>query len=88
VEFGGAVFYLSDEAPALGVLSPPSLGAGSSSSFVVLVADADAFIARAVDGGAVLERPVDEGHGTRSGWIRDPFGHRWNIGTPLRDPAA
>jgi uncharacterized glyoxalase superfamily protein PhnB len=88
LEFGGAVFYLSDEAPTLGVLSPRTMGDGASTSFVVHVADADAFIERAVAGGAVLERAVEEAHGTRSGWIRDPFGHRWNIGTPLVDRMA
>jgi len=54
LEFGGAVFYLSDEAPSLGVLAPPTLGAGSSTSFVVLVADVDQFVDRAVSGGATL----------------------------------
>jgi uncharacterized glyoxalase superfamily protein PhnB/catechol 2,3-dioxygenase-like lactoylglutathione lyase family enzyme len=82
LEFGGAVFYLSDAYPAIGVVAPS--GAGSSSSYVVLVADADAFIERAVEGGATLQREIQEAHGTRSGWIVDPFGHRWNIGTPLR----
>jgi PhnB protein len=43
------------------------------------VQDADAAVARAVAAGATLERPVvDSPHG-RGGWIRDPFGHRWNI---------
>jgi uncharacterized glyoxalase superfamily protein PhnB len=84
LEFGGAVVYLSDEAPALGVLAPATIGPGASVSIVVHVADADSFIRRAVDGGAELQRPIAEAHGTRSGWILDPFGHRWNIGTPLR----
>ena len=88
LEFSGAVFYLSDEAPQLGVLAPPSLGQGCSTSFVVLVADAETFISRAVAGGAVLERPVEEAHGTRNGWILDPFGHRWNIGTPVVDAST
>jgi len=87
LEFGGAVFYLSDEAPSLGVLSPRTLGEGSSTSFVVLVAAVDEFIDRAVSGGAVLERPIQEAHGSRNGWLKDPFGHRWNIGTPLVDRA-
>lgn len=85
LEFGGAVFYLSDEAHELGVYAPPSLGEGSSASFVVLVAAVDEFIERAVGGGAVLERPVQEAHGTRNGWLKDPFGHRWNVGMPLVD---
>ena len=88
VEFGGAVFFLSDEAPELDVLAPSSDGGGSSASFVVRVAAVDTIIDRAVAGGAVLERPIEEAHGTRNGWIRDPFGHRWNLGTPLIDRNA
>lgn len=83
LEVAGAVFYLSDEYPEIGVVSPRTLGAGSSTSMVVLVGAADEFIGRAVAAGATLQRPVEEAHGTRSGWIVDPFGHRWNIGTPL-----
>ncbi len=85
LEFGGATFYLSDEAPKLEVLAPRTIGRGSSVSFVVSVADVDGFVARAVAGGAVLERPIEDSHGSRNGWIRDPFGHRWNIGTPIVD---
>jgi uncharacterized glyoxalase superfamily protein PhnB len=88
LEFGGAVFYLSDEAPSLGVLAPPTLGAGSSTSFVVLVADVDQFVDRAVSGGATLQRPVEEARGTRNAWIVDPFGHRWNVGTPVVDTST
>lgn len=85
LEFGGAVFYLSDEAPALGVIAPANGGWGATC--VVLVADVDAFVARAVEGGATLQRPIEEAHGTRNGWLIDPFGHRWNVGTPLADRA-
>jgi uncharacterized glyoxalase superfamily protein PhnB/catechol 2,3-dioxygenase-like lactoylglutathione lyase family enzyme len=87
VEFAGNVFFLSDEAPQLGVVAPLP-GAGVSTSFVVRVADVDIFIDRAVAGGAVLERPIEHAHGSRNGWIKDPHGHRWNIGTPDRLDAA
>jgi uncharacterized glyoxalase superfamily protein PhnB/catechol 2,3-dioxygenase-like lactoylglutathione lyase family enzyme len=87
LEMGGAIVYLSDEAPTLGVLAPPSIGPGSSASFVLLVADVAAFVDRAVAGGAVLQRPIEESHGTRNGWLMDPFGHRWNVCTPLPDSA-
>jgi len=83
-EVAGAVFYLSDEAPALGVRAPRPGDGGVTQSNVLLVADVDTFVARAVAGGATLERPITEGHGRRSAWILDPFGHRWNAGTPVR----
>ncbi len=85
LEFGGAVFFLSDEYPELGVVAPTSQGSGSSSSMVISVADVDGIIARAVEGGAELQRPISEGRGSRSGWILDPFGHRWNFATPIVD---
>lgn len=87
LEFGGATFYLSDEAPRLGVRAPGSIGSGSSASFVVLVADVDGFVARAAAGGATVERPIEESHGSRNAWLKDPFGHRWNVCTPLVDRA-
>lgn len=84
VDVAGAVFYLSDEAPKLGVLSPRTKGESVTQSNVLLVAAVDEFVDRAVRGGAVLQRPIEESHGTRNGWLLDPFGHRWNVGTPVR----
>ena len=70
LEFGGAVFYLSDEARQLGVLAPPSLGEGCSTSFVVLVADAETFISRAVAGGARLASADTNGLGEWHGDVQ------------------
>jgi uncharacterized glyoxalase superfamily protein PhnB len=82
MRIGDAVFFMADEFPEIGVVSPES-HEGSSVSFVVYVPDVDAAFERAVARGAVVERPVADGqHGARAGWLRDPFGHRWNIGTP------
>ena len=37
-----------------------------------------------VSAGATAERPVqDQPYGERSGVVKDPFGHRWFVGTPL-----
>ena len=36
--------------------------------------------------GAEVERePQDQFYGERSGTIRDPFGHRWNIGHSIEE---
>lgn len=79
----GAALYLSDEYPELGVRSPVGYG-GSPVSLVIVVPDADATFAAAVEAGATVERPVaDLDHGHRAGWLTDPFGHRWNVSTPL-----
>jgi uncharacterized glyoxalase superfamily protein PhnB len=83
LDVAGAVFYLADEAPSLGVVSPRAKGPGVTQSVVIDVAVVDNFVARAVDNGATLERPIEDSHGRRNGWIMDPFGHRWNVGTPI-----
>ncbi|HYN34769.1 MAG TPA: VOC family protein [Ilumatobacteraceae bacterium] len=86
VDVSGAVFYLSDEAPQLGVVAPERDGSRTSVSIVVQVAAVDEFVARAVAGGATVQRGIEEAHGSRSAWIVDPFGHRWNVGTPTYTP--
>lgn len=89
VEFGGTTLMLSDEFPEYGITGPRE-GGGTSVTLHLHVDDADAMISRALALGATLERePKDEFYGERSGVIRDPFGHRWNIGHQIEqvDPA-
>ncbi len=82
LDLGGSLLMLSEEFPEMGVVSPLSQE-GSSVSFVVHVPDIDATWPRALAAGAREERPVSEQYGSRSGWLVDPFGHRWSVGTPL-----
>jgi PhnB protein len=82
LHLGGTRFFLSDEYPELGVLSPLSRG-GTGVSFVVIVDDVDAVWARALERGAKVDRDITVGNGMRSGWLHDPWGHRWNIGQRL-----
>jgi PhnB protein len=83
LDLAGQRLYLADEHPEIGAQGPRTLG-GTPVSFVLDVPDADATVARAVDAGATVERPVTtQEHGARSGWILDPFGHRWSIQTPV-----
>lgn len=80
VEFGGATVMVSDEYPELGITGPRE-GCAPSVTLHLHVDDVDAMIARALALGATLERAAkDEFYGERSGVIRDPFGHRWNLG--------
>ncbi len=88
VDVAGAVFYLSDEAPQIGVRAPEGDGSHTSVSMVIQVAIVDDFIERAERGGATIQRAIEEAHGSRSAWLVDPFGHRWNVGTPVYDEAA
>ncbi len=79
----GAEFGVVDEAPAVGNLSPETLG-GTSVRISLYVADPDAVAQRAVDAGADLLFPVeDQPYGMRQGRVRDPFGHHWLIGRPI-----
>lgn len=81
MRIGETILYLSDEWEPYGVLSPLTLG-GNSVSLSISTPDADAVFERAIAAGAKVERPLaDEGFG-RSGWLVDPFGHRWNIVAP------
>jgi uncharacterized glyoxalase superfamily protein PhnB len=85
LRIGDTVVMLADEFPEMDVLAPSARG-GTSVSFVVYVPDVDATYQRALDAGAIGERPpADQFHGSRAGWLRDPFGHRWSISTPLPD---
>ena len=82
---GGTTLMLSDEYPEMGIRGPKALG-GTSLSIHLHVDDADATIRRAVAAGAAIVRePQDHFYGERSGTIRDPFGHEWNIGHHLED---
>jgi uncharacterized glyoxalase superfamily protein PhnB len=75
---GATNFFIADEYPTYRVLSPLTLN-GSSVSFSIAVPDADAAFARAIDAGAKVERPLADEPFGRSGWLVDPFGHRWNV---------
>lgn len=80
LDIGGNGLYLADAYPEYGIPAPdPAVGV----SLHLEVADADATVGRAVAGGAQLLQPVeDRFYGSRSGTVRDPFGHQWQIDAP------
>lgn len=84
IDVGETMLMISDEAPELDVLSPASLG-GAGVSFVLTVPDVDAAWEQAVEAGATIVRPMTEAPYGRGGWVRDPYGFRWNIMTPNPD---
>ena len=80
---GEALVMLADEHPEMGVLSPQSIG-GSAVLLVLTVPNVDAIYAQAVAAGATVRRPVtDQPYGRRSGQLTDPFGHLWDLGSPI-----
>ena len=88
LDVGGAVLYLADDHPELGLVHPDE--GRVSVTLHLTVADVDAAVARAADAGATVERPpTDSPHG-RTGVVVDPYGHRWMLqGSPSgTSPAA
>ncbi len=77
----GAEFWVSDESPEHGSVSPSR--SGVAVRMILTVPNPDAVFARAVAAGATVVCPVTEGHGWRIGRVVDPFGHHWEIGRPL-----
>jgi PhnB protein len=85
LKIGDSIIMLSDEFPDFGSLSPQAIG-GSSSGLHIYTDNVDAAFDRAVKAGAQVEMPVmDQFWGDRYGKLKDPFGHKWSIGTHVKD---
>lgn len=81
MQFGDSRVMMSDEFPRWNCLSPASIG-DSGSGLMFYVLDVDATFGQAVAAGAtVLEKPMDQFWGDRSGRVLDPYGHKWSIAT-------
>lgn len=88
LDLDGQTLLLHDEFPEFGgagAAAPSRLG-GASCTLHLEVGDADAAWARAVEAGAEITMPLDDQFwGARYGQLRDPFGHMWSIGGPLKE---
>ena len=85
VSIDGFKVMLVDENLGCAINGPKTLG-GTPVTIHLMVEDADAFFARAVDAGASVVMSLEDTFwGDRYGLIEDPFGHRWSIATHLRD---
>jgi PhnB protein len=85
IRIGDSPIMLADEAPEMDARSPRTFG-GSPVSIFLYVDDVDTTFARAVDGGAKVQRPLaDQFYGDRTGGVEDPFGHVWYIATHVED---
>jgi PhnB protein len=85
LQLGDSLVMVADEAPAIGVLSPKTIG-GTPVTLSVYVEDVDAVIDRAAQAGATVLRPAeDQFYGDRAGQFEDPFGHRWSVATHVED---
>jgi len=85
LKIGDSIIMLGEESPQYGALSPQSIG-GSPMGLHIYIDGVDAAFDRAVKAGAEVEAPVmDQFWGDRYGKLKDPFGHKWSIGTHVKD---
>jgi PhnB protein len=84
----GSTVMLNDDFPEMSggkSMTPKALG-GSPVTIHLVVTDVDAKFQQAVDAGASVVMPVDDQFwGDRYGVLRDPFGHQWSMGQPVRE---
>jgi PhnB protein len=87
LKVGKTMIMITDERPPspngimLGVAAPESLGA-TTTILEYYVDDVDLAYQRAIDAGAKPMLPIcDAFYGDRFGWVLDPFGHVWALGT-------
>lgn len=83
IRVNGAAILLSDDFPEFrgGGEAPAPVGV----TIHLEVDDADAWWKRAVDAGAEIRMPLgDQFWGDRYGQLKDPCGHSWSIGMPIK----
>jgi PhnB protein len=85
LSIGGQRFYLADEYPDFGAVSPDRLG-GTTVKFHLEVEDVDRFVEHALAQGAELLRAAKkEFHGYRTALLADPFGYGWFAATKVEE---
>lgn len=88
VNINGSTVMLNDDFPEFseGKSSTPRALGGTPVTIHLTVTDVDAKFARAVEAGAEVVHPLeDQFWGDRYGVVRDPFGHQWSLGQPVRE---
>jgi PhnB protein len=88
LDINGSMVMLNDDFPDFneGKSSTPTALGGTPVTIHLQVPDVEAAFARAVDAGAVVVAPLeDQFWGDRYGIVRDPFGHQWSLGQPVRE---
>ena len=80
----GGWIMLSDDFPEMGFTAPTP----GAVTMHLQVDDADAWWRRALDAGATVAMEIgDQFWGDRYGQLKDPFGHSWSIGSPIKSAA-
>jgi PhnB protein len=88
LQINGALVMLNDDFPEMNdgkSVTPEALG-GSPVTIHLTVTDVDVKFQQAIDAGATVVMPLDDMFwGDRYGELRDPFGHLWSMGQPMRE---
>ena len=87
VQINGATVLLNDDFPEMngGKSNTPIALGGTPVTIHLTVTDVDARFQQALDAGATVVMPLeDQFWGDRYGVLRDPFGHHWSLGQPVR----
>ena len=88
VQINGSTVMLNDDFPEMndGKASTPTALGGTPITIHLTVVDVEEKFQRAVDAGATVIMPLaDQFWGDRYGVLRDPFGHHWSLGQPVRE---
>ena len=88
LSLNGSTVMLNDDFPDYndGKSSTPKALGGTSVTIHLQVPDVETAFQRALDAGAVVVAPLeDQFWGDRYGMVRDPFGHQWSLGQPVRE---
>jgi PhnB protein len=88
LQINGSTVMLNDDFPEMndGKSSTPKALGGTPVTIHLVVTDVDNQFQRAIDAGATEVMPVDDMFwGDRYGVLRDPFGHQWSLGQPVRE---
>ena len=88
VQIDGATVMLADDFPEMSdgkSMTPKALG-GTPVTVHLTVTDVETRFQQAVDAGATVVMPLEaQFWGDRYGMVRDPFGHQWSLGQPVRE---
>ena len=87
VQINGSTVMLNDDFPEMndGKASTPAALGGTPITIHLTVTDVEQKFQRAVDAGATVIMPLaDQFWGDRYGVLRDPLGHHWSLGQPVR----
>jgi PhnB protein len=88
LNLNGSTVMLNDDFPDFneGKSSTPKALGGTPVTIHLQVPDVESAFQRALDAGAVVVAPLeDQFWGDRYGVVRDPFGHHWSLGQPVRE---